>query len=57
MLYPIIGMFIPLLILASYAQWKKVSRGRKVNLVMVFTTIFFGLATVTVSNFYSRAVC
>lgn len=50
-------MFIPLLILASYAQWKKVSRGRKVNLVMVFTTIFFGLATVTVSNFYSRAVC
>ena len=51
-----VGCFIPLLIVASYAQWKKVSRGRKVNLVMAFTTVFYGLTIIVVSNFCGRVV-
>jgi len=39
----LVGAFIPLLIVASYAQWKKVSRGQELNLVTALTTIFFGL--------------
>lgn len=48
--YSVVGLFIPLLIIAGYAQWKKVSKGRKINLVMAFTTVFFGLSITTVSN-------
>lgn len=40
----LVGAFIPLLIVASYAQWKKVLSGQKLNTVMAFTTIFFGLS-------------
>jgi hypothetical protein len=47
---PTIGVFIPLLFVASYAQWKKVSKGQKLNVVMVLTTIFFGLSIPTVSD-------
>lgn len=55
-LYPVIGLFIPLLLVASYAQWKKVSRGRKVNRVMAFATIFFGLTSIAVSNLCDRDI-
>ena len=55
-LYLPIGLFIPLLIVASYVQWKKVSRGRKINLVMAFTTAFFGLSTIAVSNLCDGAI-
>jgi hypothetical protein len=48
---PMIGLFIPLFIVASYAQWKKMSMGRKINLVNAFTTIFFGISITAVSNF------
>ena len=50
------GLFIPLLIAASYAQWKKVSKGREVNLVMAFTTVFFGLSIIAVSDFCSGTI-
>lgn len=43
----LVGVFIPLLIVATYAQWKKISNGQKINAVMAFTTIFFGLAIPT----------
>ncbi|KAF9779276.1 hypothetical protein BJ322DRAFT_1113616 [Thelephora terrestris] len=40
----LVGLFVPLLIAASYAQWNKVSKGQKINAVMAFTIVFFGLA-------------
>ncbi|KAF9646495.1 hypothetical protein BDM02DRAFT_3188775 [Thelephora ganbajun] len=42
----LVGTFVPLFILASYAQWKKVSRGRKIHLITAFTTVFFGLTII-----------
>jgi len=47
----LIGVFIPLLIVAGYAQWSKALKGRRVNVVMAFTTVFFGLSVISVSNF------
>jgi len=44
----LVGVFIPLLIAASYAQWKKVSMGRELNRVMVFTTVFSGGSVLTI---------
>lgn len=44
-------MFVPLLVVAVYAQWKKVSKGQRINAVMAFTTVFFGLTIPTVSKF------
>jgi len=41
------GIFVPLLIAAWYVQWDKYSKGRGVNPVMVFTTVFFGVTTTT----------
>lgn len=43
----LVGAFTTLLAVASFAQWKKVAKGQKANVVMAFTTIFFGLAIPT----------
>jgi uncharacterized membrane protein len=46
----VVGVYIPLFILATYVLWKKVSKGQKINLVMALAMVFFGLSTISVSN-------
>ncbi|KAF9652980.1 hypothetical protein BDM02DRAFT_3183308 [Thelephora ganbajun] len=37
------GVFVPFLLTACYAQCRKLVKGRSVNKVMVFATVFYGL--------------
>lgn len=41
------GIFLILFFAACYVQWDKHSKGRGVNRVMVFTTVFFGFTITT----------
>ena len=38
------GIFIPLVFTAGYVQWQKRLRRDGINKVMVFTTVFYGVA-------------
>lgn len=45
-----VGIFLALLIAASYVQWDRYKKGQGVHRVMVFTMIFFGFTITTVSK-------
>jgi len=42
------GIFVPLVFTAGYVQWKKRLRRDGINKVMVFATVFYGLAVTIV---------
>lgn len=50
-----IGAFIPLFLVACCVQWRKRSKKRSVNVVMVFTTVFYGLTITSVCSIQNHA--
>lgn len=52
-----IGIFLPLVFTAGYVQWQKRLRRDGINKVMVFTTIFYGLAVTAVCGVHCVLLC
>lgn len=46
------GIYIPLLLTAFYVQWQKRVKRDRVNKIMAFTTVFYGLTITLVCNIH-----